>query len=89
MAPGDIPTIEVTLDGPVELGRGLPLDALVAPDARETPVTATVEVRQPDGEASRATAESLGGASSVLVPLSGQEQHVSLGAGRGDSLSSQ
>jgi hypothetical protein len=73
MAPGDIPTIEVTLDGPVELTEeGYRLTLWSPPIARETPVTASVEVRHPDGATSEATAESLGGASSVLVPLSGE-----------------
>jgi hypothetical protein len=74
MAPGDIPTIEVTLDGSVEFtDEGYRLTLWSPPIARETPVTASVELRHPDGAASRATAESLGGASSVLVPFSGQE----------------
>ncbi len=72
MAPGDIPTIEVTLDGSVELtDDGYRLTLWSPPIARETPVTASVELRHPDGTMSEATAESLGGASSVLVPLSG------------------
>ncbi len=54
MAPGDIPTIEVTLDGAVELAdEGYRLTLWSPPIARETPVTASVEVRHPDGAGSR------------------------------------
>lgn len=75
MAPGDIPTIELTLDGPVELtDEGYRLTLWSTPMAREMPVTASVELRRPDGAITRATAESLGGASNMLVPLSGQTE---------------
>jgi hypothetical protein len=74
MAPGDIPTIEVALDGPVELAEdGYRLTLWSPPTAQVTPVTASVEVRQPNGSAIRATAESDGGATSLLVPLAGSE----------------
>ena len=74
MAPGDIPTIEVTLDGSVELtNESYRLTLWSPPIAREAPVTANVEVRHPDGAVSRSTGESLGGASSVTVPLAGND----------------
>jgi hypothetical protein len=74
MAPGDTPTIEVTLDGDVELtDEGYRLTLWSPPIAREAPVTASVEVRHPDGAVSRTTGESLGGASSVTVPLAGND----------------
>jgi hypothetical protein len=70
MAPGEIPSIEVTLDGSVELtDEGYRLTLWSPPIARKMPVTASVELRHPDGAISEATAESLGGATTVLVPL--------------------
>ena len=71
LAPGDIAAIEVTLDGQVEVGDdGYQLSLWSPPTARVTPVTATVEVRHSDGSVSRATPESRGGSSSVLIPRS-------------------
>ena len=71
LAPGDIAAIEVTLDGQVEVGDdGYQLSLWSPPTARVTPVTATVEVRHSDGSVSRATPESHGGSSSVLIPRS-------------------
>ncbi len=72
MAPGDIPAIEVTLDGNVDLtDDGYQLTLWSPPTARPTPVTASVEVRHPNGTTTRATAESDSGSTSVLVPPSG------------------
>lgn len=70
MAPGDIPAIEVTLDGAVDLtDEGYLLTLWSPPTARVTPVAASVEVRRPDGSTTRATVESDSGAESLLVPL--------------------
>jgi hypothetical protein len=70
MAPGDIPAIEVTLDGAVDLtDDGYRLTVWSPPTARVTPVTASVEVRQSDGSTTSGTVESDSGASSLLIPL--------------------
>ena len=56
MAPGDIRTIEVDVDGPIDLDEGYQL-ALWSPlTARPTPVTATVEIRGAAGIAHRGDA---------------------------------
>ncbi len=70
MAPGDLPVIEVTLEGPVDLANdAYDLTIWAPPTAKVTPLTANVEVRQLDGSISRATQESLSGAATLVVPL--------------------
>ena len=74
MAPGDIPAIEVTLDGSVELpDDSYQLTLWSPPTARVTPVTANIEVRRPDGSVTQAEAESRSGSTSIVVPLSEPE----------------
>lgn len=71
MSPGQIPAIEVALDGHVDLiDDAYRLTLWSPPIAWETPVTATVEIRQPDGSITQATSESDSGSSVLVIPLS-------------------
>jgi hypothetical protein len=68
MAPGDIPAIELTLDGPVDLVDGdYHLTLWSPPTARVTPVTADVEVAADDGSVVTGTAEAVAGATRLVV----------------------
>jgi hypothetical protein len=69
LEPGATAAIEVRVDGRTELDDGYRLALWSPTTASTTPVTATIEMRRPDGTAVRTTHESLAGTSTVVVPV--------------------